>query len=156
MINLIWAMDENWLVGNNDKLPWHIKEDLAHFKNITNNKNVLMGDVTYESMKGYYKKKPFPFKDIFVANLVDKEYSDATLVKDAISFLKSYKDELYVIGGPSIYKLALPFADRLFITFVLDKHEGNVYFPKFNLTDFKVVEYETSNKLIFVTYERIV
>lgn len=154
MINLIWAMDENWLVGKDDKLPWRIKEDLLYFQKITKDKIVLMGDLTYESMKGYYKNKKFPFKKIYVANLEDKTYSDATLVKDVNTFLKDNKEELFVIGGPTIYKLSLPFADRLYITFVLDRYQGNVYFTKFDLNEFKLIDYKTSDKLIFTKYER--
>ena len=154
MINLIWAMDENWLVGKDDKLPWRIKEDLLYFQKITKDKIVLMGDLTYESMKGYYKNKKFPFKTIYVANLEDKTYSDATLVKDVNTFLKDNKEELFVIGGPTIYKLSLPFADRLYITFVLDRYQGNVYFTKFDLGEFKLIYYKTSDKLIFTKYER--
>jgi len=154
MINLIWAMDENWLVGDNDKLPWHIPKDLAHFKKITNNKTVLMGDLTYKSMKGYYKNKPFPFKKVYVANLLDEKYEDATLVKDVISFLKDYNEEIFVIGGPTIYKLALPYANKLYITFVLNRYKGNVYFPKFDLDKFKLKNYETSEGLIFTEYEK--
>jgi len=154
MINLIWAMDENWLVGDNDKLPWHIPKDLAHFKKITNNKTVLMGDLTYKSMKGYYKNKPFPFKKVYVANLLDEKYEDATLVKDVISFLKDYNEEIFVIGGPTIYKLALPYANKLYVTFVLNRYKGNVYFPKFDLDKFKLKNYETSEGLIFTEYEK--
>lgn len=154
MINLIWAMDENWLVGKDDKLPWHIKEDLLYFQSVTKNKNVLMGDLTYQSMKGYYKNKPFPFNNIYVANLEDKKYSDATLVKDVKTFLKENNEELFVIGGPTIYRLALPYADRLYITFVLKSHEGNVYFPKFDLSKYQLINYRTSNQLLFSTYER--
>lgn len=154
MINLIWAMNEDWLVGNGNKLPWRIESDLNHFKKITNNKVVIMGDLTYQSMKGYYKNKPFPFSKIYVANLEDKEYSDAILIKDINEFLRNNSEEIFVIGGPTIYKLALPYADNLFITFVLDRHEGNVYFPKFNLSDYKLVDFKTEDKLIFTKYER--
>lgn len=154
MINLIWAMDENWLVGNKDKLPWRIENDLKHFQSITKNKIVLMGDLTYQSMKGYYKNKPFPFKKVYVANLENKKYNDAILVKDVISFLKNNQEEIFVLGGPTIYKLALPFADRLYITFVLNRYQGDIYFPKFDLSLFKLTNYRTENQLIFATYER--
>lgn len=154
MINLIWAMDINWLVGKDNLLPWHYPKDLKHFKNVTNNKTVLMGYNTYLSMKGYYKNTPFPFKKVYVANFEDVKLEDATIITDVITFLNDYKDELFVIGGPTIYGLAMPFADRLFITYILDNHDGNVYFKKFDLNKFRVTEYTTSNKLIFATYER--
>jgi dihydrofolate reductase len=155
MITLIWAMDENWLVGKDSKLPWHIKEDLKYFKSKTNDQIVLMGHITYMSMKGYYKDKPFPFKKVYVANLEEVEYNDAILVKDINLFLANIKENLFVIGGPTIYRLSLPYADRLLITYILNRYEGNIYFPKFDLSKFKLIKYKTENMLIFSEYERI-
>ena len=61
MITLIWAMDENQLIGNGDRLPWHIPEDLEKFREVTRGQTVLMGDATYKSLKRYYKSTPLPF-----------------------------------------------------------------------------------------------
>lgn len=154
MISLIWAMDENWLVGKDDKLPWHYPKDLAYYKSVVNEQVVLMGHETYLSLKGYYKNKPFPFSKIYVANLDDYQYQDAILVKDAINFLKNNNENLFVIGGPTIYKLALPYANRLYITFVLDRHQGNIYFTKFDLSKFELKSFYNTDKLIFAVYER--
>lgn len=154
MINLIWAMDENRLVGKGNKLPWRIKEDLNHFQRMTKNKVVLMGHETYISMKGYYKSKPFPFKKIYVANLEEHNYEDATRVSDVLDFFNNNKEELFVIGGPTIYELSIPFANNLYITYILDSYIGDVYFPLFDLTQFKLKSYKTSDKLIFTKYER--
>lgn len=154
MIHLIWAMDENWLVGKDDKLPWHIPNDLKHFQKMTKDKTVLMGHETYLSMKGYYKTKPFPFKKVYVANLNEFYYEDAIWVSDIKIFLENISEELFVIGGPTIYRLALPYAKYLHITFILNKYSGNVYFPKFSLNEFKVKTYQTLPGLIFTTYEK--
>ncbi|HHY96558.1 dihydrofolate reductase [Acholeplasma equifetale] len=154
MIRLIWAMDSNWLIGKDNILPWHFKEDLVYFKEKTKNQTVLMGDLTYQSLKGYYKDKPFPYGKIYVANLVDKVYSDAICVKDVVSFVKNLKEDIWVIGGKSIYQLTLPYADELYITHVLGIYEGNVYFPSFKLSDYKLKEKTMSNQLIFAVYQR--
>ena len=61
MINLIWAMDENRLIGSNNKLPWTFKDDIEHFKKITRNKEVIMGRKTYFSMLKYYPSGNLPF-----------------------------------------------------------------------------------------------
>lgn len=155
MISLIWAMDENWLIGKDNVLPWHYPKDLAYFKSKTKNQTVLMGDMTYESLKGYYKDKPLPFGKIYVANLVDKAYPDAHLVKDMHQFLRETKENVMVIGGKTIYQLALPYAQRLYITYVLGRHQGNVYFAPFDLSKFKVIEKTMEDGLIFAVYERI-
>ncbi|MFA6800515.1 MAG: dihydrofolate reductase [Acholeplasmataceae bacterium] len=154
MISMIWAMDENWLIGRDNELPWHYKEDLLYYKNIVNQKIVLMGDLTYQSLKSYYKTKPLPFKKIYVCNLDDKSYEDAILVKDIHEFLKNINEDIIIIGGKTIYKLALPYANKLYITYVLSHYEGNVYFPKFDLSEFKLVNKKMSPSLIFAVYER--
>lgn len=139
MINLIWAMDINWLIGQNNKLPWRYQEDLNYFKSLTANKTVLMGINTYYSMKGYYKNTPFPFKKVYVASR-SKTITDVTMVRDAQEFLKGYQDELWVLGGSAIFKLALEVADKLYITWILKPYQGDTHFPYFDLVDdFKVL-----------------
>lgn len=157
MISLIWAMDKNWLVGKGDKLPWHFKEDLLYYKEKTAGNIVLMGDKSYFSLKSYYKTKPLPYGKIYVASLESLELEDAAVVNDVIKFLKEFpKDlDLWVVGGATIYKFALPFADRLYITHVDGEYEGDVYFPKFDLeNDFIRISSRVSNNLDFSIYER--
>ena len=154
MVTLIWAMDKNWLVGKDDRLPWHYPEDLKFFKQQTKDKIVLMGGVTFDSMKGYYKNTPFPFSKVYVADINSKEYKDAITVTDVIDFLNNNKEDLFVIGGPTIYKLSLPFADRLIVTHIDAEHEGNVYMDKFDFNKFEIVESEQSGILNFIKYKR--
>lgn len=153
MIEMIWAMDENWLIGQDNILPWHYPKDLAYFKAQTKDKTVLMGDLTYQSLKGYYKAKPLPFKKIYVANIVDKNYPDAILVKDLISFFGETTEDIMVIGGKTIYQLALPYAKRLYVTHILRSHSGNVYFPQFDLSKYRLVSKMMHDALIFAVYE---
>lgn len=154
MKHAIWAMDANWLIGKDNVLPWYIKEDLAYFKSMTNHKTVLMGDATYRSLKSYYKEKPLPYGKMFVANLNPTDYEDATCITDVIEFVKTFSDELWVIGGKMIYQLTLPYMDYLHITHVLGTYEGNVYFTPFELSSYKLVEKELRPGLIFATYKK--
>ncbi len=154
MIKMIWAMDENWLIGKGNILPWHYPKDLAYFKKMTANEAVLMGEMTYQSLKSYYQNKPLPFKKMYVANLEDKRYPDAIQVKDLHRFLESTDEDVMVIGGKTIYDLALPYADRLYITYVLGVHEGDIYFTPFDLNQFRVHTFHTEDKLIFTVYDR--
>ena len=158
MISLIWAMDINWLIGVDDKLPWHYKEDLMYFKEKTAGKTVLMGDKTYYSLKGYYKTKPFPYGKIYVASLDNLELEDATVINNINEFLENFpkEEDLWVVGGSTIYRFSLPYADYLYITHVMKSHEGNMYFPKFDLeNDFKVLSKRYSEPLCFAVYERV-
>lgn len=155
MISMIWAMDENWIIGKDNLLPWHYPNDLAYFKSMTKDASVLMGDLTYQSLKSYYKKTPLPFKKVYVANVNNQVYSDAIHVKDIFEFVKKTSEDIMVIGGKTIYQLMLPLANKLYITYVLKRHEGNVYFPSFDLSKFKCISKKLEENLIFAVYERI-
>ena len=157
MISLIWAMDKNWLVGKDNKLPWHFKEDLIYYKSKTEGQTVLMGDKSYYSLKGYYKDKPLPYGKIYVASLDNLDLEDAIVVNDVISFLKDFpqNEMLWVVGGATIYKFALPFANYLYITHVDGEYEGDTWFPRFNIDgEFNLISSRISNNLNFCIYER--
>lgn len=157
MINMIWAMDENNLVGKGDRIPWHIKEDLLYYKSKTKGQTVLMGDTTYYSLKGYYKDKPLPYGKIYVAT-IDKSLviEGVEMVYDIISFLEKNKEEdLWVVGGATIYKLSLPYADRLYISFIKGSHEGDRYFPQINFDNYKLI-WENNTELVrYTLFEKV-
>ncbi len=157
MINLIWAMDEDNLIGNKEKIPWHIKEDLLYYKSKTEGKVVLMGDVTYFSLKGYYKNKNLPYGKIYLATL-DKnlEVSDTNveIIYDLDEFLSNYKEDIFVVGGLMIYKLSLKYADRLYISFIKGHHEGDKYFPKIDFDKYKLIWENETDVVRYTIYER--
>lgn len=155
MITLIFAMDEKRLIGLDNELPWHYKEDLLFYKSKVEGQTVLMGDLTYQSLKSYYKTKPLPYNKIYVANLEEKEYQDAFRVSDLITFLKTNQEDIFVVGGKTIYELSLNFADQIYLTYILDRHNGNVYLKPFSLDNFKLTWKKVIPKLIFTKYERI-
>lgn len=154
MISLIWAMDRNGLCGKDNLLPWHYKEDLIYFKNMTKGKTVLMGDKTYESLCFYYKGKTLPFGKKYVASLNFEYLDDCIIVKDVKQFLESNKEDIIVIGGKTIYSLSLDYADYLYVTIIDKEHEGNIYFPKVDFSKFKLVNSVKKDILNFLTYER--
>ncbi len=154
MIKLIWAMDKNNLIGKDNKIPWHIKEDLLYYKKQTAGQTVFMGLSTYYSLKGYYKTKPFPYGKIYVASLDDVELPDAIVVHDAILFFKECSEELFVVGGASIYKLALPYADMLYISIIKGDYEGDAYFPKIDYANYELISSEELERVTFNIYKR--
>ena len=159
MISLIWAMDKNQLIGNDNMLPWHYKEDLKYFRSKIKNHKVILGDMTYESILSYRNGKPFPDSEYYVATLKKIYYKDCYMINDLEGFLKEKKEEeFFVIGGKTIYKIALPYADRLYITFIDKEFKGNVYFPPFDLNQFRLIEEKRgieNPELRFCVYERI-
>jgi dihydrofolate reductase len=114
-----------------------------------------MGAATYNSMKSYYKDKPLPFRTVYVADINNNKYEDAITVPDVHVFIKDYDNKIYVIGGASIYKLLLPYADELYITHIDAEHEGDVYMQRFDLEgDFDLVSSTEFDIFRFNKYER--
>lgn len=153
MIKLIWAMDKDRLIGKDNLIPWHCKEDLLYYKETTKGQTVLMGEATYDSLKGYYKTKPLPYGKIYVASLSDREFSDAIKISDVVKFLKDNTEDLFVVGGRTIYKLSLDFADMLYISIIKGHHEGNVYFPSFDLNRYQLISKRETEKVIYLIYK---
>lgn len=156
MINLIWAMTKNQVIGKNNQIPWHIKEDLIYYKEHTAGKIVVMGENTYYSLKGYYKARPLPYGKIYVASLNETlKLEDAIIVSDVEELLANTKEELWVVGGATIYQLALPYADRLYISWIKKEYEGDTYFPEIDFTKFKKSYQKETDLVIYTIYERV-
>lgn len=156
MIHLVFAMDPNGLIGSDNRLPWHYPKDLRHFKKITEGHIVLMGRKTFESIIKR-NKKPLPNRHSVVATKHDFSYDhpDVTIINDVQTYLKSHrKEDLYVIGGRSIYHQSLPFADRLHVTHIHQTHEGDIYLD-IDFDDFELKKEEKKEDMTFAVYDRV-
>lgn len=159
MINMIWAMDKNNLIGDGNRIPWHVKEDLIYYKNKTKGQTVLMGDATYFSLKSYYKTKPLPYGKCYIATIdknlkIENPLEDIEIIYDLDSFLKSYDGDLWVCGGATIYKLALPYANRLYISFIKGDFKGDKYFPKIDYDKYNKIWENETDSVIYTVFER--
>lgn len=155
MISLIFAVDPNFLIGKGNDLPWDYKEDLKYFREKTSGKTVLMGLETFKSILSRIHK-PLPNRHSVIASLVPYEYPGAEVIGDLFAYLKEPRnEEIFVIGGKTIYELSFPYADRLYITHIKKEHDGDVYLKKFDLSDFKVISKEETDDLTFAVYERV-
>ena len=156
MIHLIWAMTKNHVIGIQNKMPWHIKEDLIYYKEHTAGKTVVMGENTYYSLKGYYKSKPLPYGKIYVASLNENLIlEDAIVISDVIQLFKTTREDLWVVGGATIYQLALPYADALYISWVKKEYEGDTYFPEIDFTKFRNSYKKETDLVLYTIYERV-
>jgi len=156
MISIIVAFDENRLIGVNNKLPWHFKEDLQYFKETTTHHDILMGRLTFESILTY-KNKPLPNRHHYVATQTAVyDFDSVTTVSDIELFIKGYpKDkELFIIGGARIYEQLLPLAERLYITHVKNTYQGDAWFPNVVFDEWKVLKKRETDQLCFAVYER--
>ncbi len=147
-LSLICAMDENMVIGRNNRLPWHLPEDLKYFKRTTMGKCIIMGRKTYESIG-----RPLPGRtNIIVTRSRDYDVENARVVDsfgDAIELVENIalidgSDEAFVIGGAELYKHALPFVERMHLTMVHAEIQGDTYFP-----EFEVAEWEQVSKVYF-------
>lgn len=156
MISMIVAFDENRLIGADNKLPWHFKEDLKYFKEVTTGHDIFMGRLTFESILSY-RKQPLPNRHHYVATRsVDYDFDSVTTVSEIQLFIKTYPidKELFIIGGAKIYDQLLPLADRLYITHVKHAYVGDAWFPEINLDMWNATQKDETDDLCFMIYER--
>lgn len=163
VVSQIAAMSFNRVIGVNNQLPWDIPEDLKFFKDKTKNKIVIMGRKTFESLNS----KPLPYRfNIVITRNKNLKVAGVTVVDSIVSALKiaetkinEWGEEIFVIGGAEIYKLALPYTDRIYLTEIQKEFKGDVKFPEFDKKIFKMTEKSDRTEPIpfsFITYDRVV
>ncbi|MDA8611434.1 dihydrofolate reductase [Candidatus Pacebacteria bacterium] len=135
MISAIAAIGkENRVIGNKGQIPWHISEDFKYFKETTSGHPIIMGRKTFETFKS-----PLPGRTHIVITR-DKNYkaSNGVIIVDSVAnaIVEAVKQEggqeIFIIGGGQIYEAALPFVDRLYLTLVDGKFEGDAFFPDYS------------------------
>lgn len=139
MVSVIVAVAENGVIGDKNTLLWHISEDLRNFKRVTSGHPVIMGRKTFDSLG-----RPLPNRTNVVITRQNLEIDGCKVVhslEEALS-LFSPEEELFVIGGAQIYAEALPLADRFYLTRVHHAYEGDTSFPKWNESEWSLVESE--------------
>lgn len=137
LITIVVAMNKEMVIGTNNQLPWHITEDLQHFKQVTLGKPIIMGRKTFESIGRTLPGR----KNIIVSkNLVSID--GATIYNSLTKAIEknSENPELCIIGGGTIYAQALPLADIMYITEVdLSVLNPTTYFPDIDWEEWKLV-----------------
>jgi dihydrofolate reductase len=141
MISIIVAISEDRGIGKSNNLLWHIPEDMKRFKKLTFGKTVIMGRKTWESLP----KKPLPGrKNIVITDIPGESFDHSVTaysIEDAMSICEK-DDEVFIIGGGSIYRQFMPLADRLYITHVHRKAPADVFFPEIDPKIWEVIEKE--------------
>jgi len=148
-ISMIAAIGRNRELGYKNKLLWHIPEDLKHFQKLTTSHAAIMGQKTYESIG-----KPLPDRlNVVLSKDPDLEILGAAVcnnINDAIQIAFDYSDEIFIIGGGSIYAQFIDQADKLYLTFVDANFEADVYFPPYD--KFKIIKESKNFKSNNLTY----
>jgi dihydrofolate reductase len=160
MISIIVAVSDDWGIGKDNELLWNISEDLKRFKRLTSGNTVIMGKKTWDSLP----RKPLPGRKNIVLTDDPEEIINGSVtaysVDDAMSKCAE-GEEVFIIGGGSVYRQFITVADRLYITHVHKKAPADVYFPEIDLKIWKIVEKEnviTDDKsgitYTYIIYER--
>lgn len=156
---LIAALARNRVIGRDNRLCWHIPEDLARFRALTRQQTVIMGRKTWESLPA--SVRPLPGRqNIVVSRQQDYETAGAQLtasLEDAIRLAE--REKVFIIGGAQLYTLALPHADVLELTEVDLSPDGDSFFPEFDACAWRVAVREdgtsqTGIPFAFVRYIR--
>ena len=129
IVSLVAAMSENRVIGKEGGLPWRLPRDLQHFKRLTIDHTVIMGRKTFAEVKRPLANR----RNVVITRNPEFRPHGVTVVpslEEALA-LGATEDEVFVIGGGEIYRLALPRADRIYLTVVHAVVEGDTYFPEF-------------------------
>jgi dihydrofolate reductase len=159
-ISIIVAMDRNRLIGKENGMPWHLRDDLKRFKNLTSGHTVIMGRKTFESIG-----KPLPNRrNIVITSRQDFQPTGVEVVHSIEDALKQAdkNHENFVIGGADIYEQFLPISNKLYLTFVEGQFDGDTWFPAFSSKQWELIEEtfpenydQLPDKFIFKTYIRV-
>lgn len=139
ILTLIAAMGNNRVIGNQGKIPWHLPEDMAHFKENTLGHAIIMGRKTFDSIG-----KALPGRKNIVISRNSSWKKEGVIMahslEEALSLCHS-DNEVFIIGGAEIYTQAYPQAHRLLLTFIEHDFDGDTFFPDFPFEkDFYIVE----------------
>ncbi|MCW8833479.1 MAG: type 3 dihydrofolate reductase [Colwellia sp.] len=165
-LSMIVATADNNIIGKDNDMPWHLPADLAYFKKVTLGKPIIMGRKTYESIG-----RPLPGRRNIVISR-DESYQaqgidTVTSVEQALAMFDGSNgseavDEIMVIGGGAIYQHCLPKADRLYVTHINAKIDGDTQFPQYDDGSWQKVssehrhsDEENAYDLDFCVYQRV-
>lgn len=153
-ISIIAAMAENRVIGRGNEMPWHIPSELHRFKERTMGHPVVMGRKTFESIGNPLSGR----KNIIISGQQDFAPEGCVVVRDLRSAIAAAEgaDEVFICGGESVFREAMPFADRIYLTIIDEEFDGDAFFPEVP-DDFVEVERTKVEDIIpydVVRYER--
>jgi len=150
---VIAAVARNGVIGDEGRIPWHLPEDLARFKELTSGHTLIMGRATFESIG-----RPLPGRRTIVLTGTPGWAHDGVEVASSISAaLKSVEaggGDAFVAGGSEVYRAALDRADRLELTDVDLEPEGDTWFPEVDWSQWREVQRIDRDGFSFVSYDR--
>lgn len=161
IISLIAAMSQNRAIGLNNALPWNpIPADWDNLKGVTKDKKMIMGRKSYDNPHRIWSEIGNYVITRQADYVTDEGFEIVESLEEAFEKCKS-DDEVFVLGGEEIFRLAIPYADKIYLTLVHETFEGDAFFPEFDETEFNITERKeflagqnTPYDISILTYER--
>lgn len=140
MLSIIAAISENNVIGKDNKLLWHLPEDLKRFKELTTDHTIIMGRKTFESLGRILPNRKHIVLTRDLGYNIDSDWVKVIHSIDELNGYINDDEEHFVIGGALIYNQLLKDTKKMYITKIYKKYEGDAYFPKINEEEWKIVE----------------
>ena len=136
-LSIVVAMDSNNLIGDKNKIPWHIPGELKRFREITMGKPIVMGRKTHESIGKVLDGR----QNIVLSSNLSYAKDGIIVYNNFLDIMDNFSghDEVMIIGGSEIYKIALPYTTKLYITHINKKYSGDTWFPDINYSQWKII-----------------
>ncbi len=158
-LSIIVAVSENGVIGHDGGMPWRLSSDLKRFKQLTLGHTIVMGRKTWDSIGRLLPGRT----TVILTRQPDFEVPGAIIVGSLQDAIGATDDpEPFVVGGAEIYRLALPFASKLYLTRVAAEIEGDTFFPEFDTQQWSLISEEAvpqgekdSHRTLFQTYARV-
>lgn len=160
IVTIVVAISENHVIGKENKLLWHMPNDLKHFREITSGHTVIMGRKTFESVG-----KPLPKRRNIIITRQQISIDGCEVVNSIESALDlcSNEEEVFIVGGAEIYRQSMHLTDRIYLTIIHQHFEGDSFFPEISTQEWEEVfreDHQPDEKNLlpysFITYRRII
>lgn len=150
---IISAMTKDRVIGSGEGMPWNIPEEFQQFQSFIKDQTIIAGSRSYHIFKN-----DLTSKHNIVISRSTTEIEGTTVfssIGKAHEFAKTKERAIYCIGGAAIYKLCLPLADKLYLSYIKENYKGDTYFPEFETSDWRIEKKKDNLDFEFVIYKRI-
>jgi len=150
---IIVAMTKGRVIGKDNRMPWHLPEDLKLFRKLTTGNTVIMGRKTFESIG-----KPLPNRNNIVVTRSKMDIPGAEVchdLKEALEKAEGYGKKIFFIGGAQLYREAIDMAGYIYISWLKEEYRGDTFFPEFDQNNWEIVESADYSEFTNVLYKRI-
>jgi len=151
MVIIISAIGSDRIIGDGDRLPWHIPSEYNQFLDHIEGQTALMGRSSFE----LFQNEHHPKRIVVVSRTLETNRASVfPSVSEALAYARQFSEDVFVCGGEAVYEECIPQADYMYLSFIKGKHQGNVYFPEFDEEAWTVDKQEEHDAFTFIIYKR--